>query len=192
MAQRDEIRIPAKDEPTFLNKEALIGFLFFNVPGAILGSLIGKERMQRESRDGKIVSEPTIWNKDMALGAGVGAFLMSAGAIIGALTGGLGGFIGGAIGTVAIGALIGGSIGKSRMEEEYQEALNIRARERSSAQPELANGLVINAPAYTRSVSQQEAAALDARTKQGGTGLTQFAEQIEQARKQPTPTVPQV
>lgn len=199
MANRDELKIPAKDEPTFWNKDAAVGFfvggmipVVGHIGGLIVGGLIGKNRMERESREGRITPEPTLWNKDMALGAGIGVFLMSAGALAGLLTAGIGGLLMGAIGTVVAGALIGGAYGKNRMKEEYQDALNIRARGELQSQAEPAQGVLINAPGYTRSVSPQEVQVLDARMKQAQGGIPQFAEQIEQARSQPKPAVPQV
>lgn len=189
----NDLRLPIKDEPTYLNKEAAIGFLLFNIPGAILGGLLGKERMQRESRDGRLASEPTIWNKDMALGAAAGVFLMSAGALVGALAAGFGGFFLGAAATVIVGAVIGGNYGKNRMAEERQEALALRERTMQlSAQPEQAVGVSMDTPSYARSTTREEALVLESRMRQGNPTFAQFTEQLEKTRQQPAPTTPQV
>ncbi|MFO1241989.1 MAG: hypothetical protein U1E36_02130 [Rickettsiales bacterium] len=195
MAASDELRLPGK-EPTYFNKEALIGLLFFNVPGAVFGSLVGKERMERESREGKPVAEPTMWNKDAAIGAGIGYALSIGGILIGGILGGIGGLAIGGFATIAIGALIGGAFGKSRMKEEYQEALNVRAQQIAEGKDlsiEREQEVGISVPSYSRNVSPVEAALLEEKTKQGGQrGPAHFTEQLEQARKQPAPSAVQV
>lgn len=196
----NDLRLPIKDEPTYLNKEAAIGFLagsfvpaVGNVGGLIIGALIGKSRMEREARDGRIAYEPTIWNKDMALGAGIGVFLTVAGAVLGGIVLGVGGAIFGAAATVVAGALIGGVYGKNRMAEDRQEAIALRVRTMQlSTQPEQAVGVTMETPSYARSATREEAIALESRMRQGNPTLGQFAEQLEKTRQQPAPTTPQV
>lgn len=139
MADGKTYIVPAKDEPTFWNKEAIIGTFMLPIPvvGTVVGGLVGKARMERESQFGKPIDPPSFWNKDTYIGA--------IAAIIPAIVAGLAGFfIGGALGTglgplgliggaalggligsastMVAGAAIGGVMGKERIRKEYSAA----------------------------------------------------------------------
>ena len=78
----DELVLNTHRNPTYFNKEMAIGA--FLVPlfgggvislvgGAVLGGLIGKQRIEREALAGKHIDEQHNWlNKDMLLGALIG------------------------------------------------------------------------------------------------------------------------
>jgi hypothetical protein len=91
MSEIRKLKVAA--EPTYLNKEMVIGTLFAPGIGTLVGAAIGKSRMENEKEYGKKVSDqPSIWNKDLLLGAQLG---------------GIGGAIAGmAVGLVMTGAAI--------------------------------------------------------------------------------------
>lgn len=140
MAQ--ELILKTKDEPTFWNKEAAIGLLVAFPVGGIIGGFIGKNRMEKEKKAGKVVSdESSFWNKDTLLGGLIGNVggaiaggIIAAVALIGmAYTGqvptnamadlvltagaGLAGMAG-----LAGGAYWGGNAGIERQKTEFEEA----------------------------------------------------------------------
>lgn len=141
-------------KPTMFNKEMAIGFLLpsAGLGGTILGGIIGKERMERELIQGKLIDKPSVFNKSALIGGLIGA---KAGLLIGAITAAAliattevatPGIMTAAMVTAeataatslaaiilpalavaaagfAIGAYIGGRKGKKTQEKEYAEAL---------------------------------------------------------------------
>ncbi len=144
------------DAPTLFNKDMVLGGLaaaaatFFTGGtflvggaiiggGALIGGFLGEKRMEREAIEGKVVGEPSFWNKDTLIGgliggisapivAGIGALVAAAlvavvapasPAILGAAVLGLA--VGGA-GAIATGTYIGGKMGESRMANELNDA----------------------------------------------------------------------
>lgn len=58
------------------NDEAWTGYALFSLPGAIIGYFIGNNRLNREAREGKTLSdEPTTFNRGAGAGAGKGALI---------------------------------------------------------------------------------------------------------------------
>ena len=119
------LKLKVIDEPTMFNKEMAIGTLIFPVVGTLIGGWIGKNRMARELREGREVTDkPSFWTKDTLVGGLLGGLLVEVlsfalvgvapiGEVIGALS-----WIGG---TVA-GAYIGGNTGKSRQTADFEQA----------------------------------------------------------------------
>ena len=71
MAQ--QLTLKVNDEPTYFNKEMAIGTVIAPVIGTLIGGYIGKRRMEKEKTEGRITTdEPSAWNKDTLLGAGLG------------------------------------------------------------------------------------------------------------------------
>ena len=133
---KEPLRLRVDDAPTYWNKENLIGTWVFPI-GNVVGAMMGKERMEREQKEGRIVKEPTVLNIDMLVGATVGSLLSIFTAMAGAAIGGaigltMGkeamvalanlGMVGGGLSAVPIGAYIGGIMGKDRMQKEYAQA----------------------------------------------------------------------
>ncbi|MBV8939411.1 MAG: hypothetical protein JO089_06190 [Alphaproteobacteria bacterium] len=130
-------RVPSTDAPTFWNRDtafgAAIGSLiaspFIGGPvGGLIGGMIGKSRMENEAENGKIVSEPTFWNKAVAVGAVLGSIALSVVAGAAALAMHLDPAsayllmgLGSGAGLVA-GGVIGGNQDKARQEKEYADA----------------------------------------------------------------------
>ena len=132
--------VPSTTEPSFWNKTnaigAMVGFSIGSLPGAavgsILGGLAGKHEQLREKETGHIVSEPSAWNKDTALGVMTGSLLGSVAAGLIATAGlvaasGSLPIIAGAgalatvtwVGSTILGGYIGGKHGKEAMQQEY-------------------------------------------------------------------------
>ncbi len=121
--------VPSDKEPTYWNREAAVGFMLGNLPGAAIGAYIGKEKMERDRQHGKTVEPATALNQTTIIGAGLGSM---AGVLIGGLIGGiaLGGSelaiqgmaALGSFGGMITGAIMGGDIGKERLAKEYAEA----------------------------------------------------------------------
>jgi len=115
---RATLTLPTNERPTFWNKDALLGFLIFFIPGMLIGGFIGKHRMERDLVQGKEVKPPHLFNKDAAIGALLGLTLVSCLAFtipFSAL------FISSAIAAVA-GGFIGGKHGEQQMAKEYAAA----------------------------------------------------------------------
>ena len=135
-------RLQVYDEPTMFNKEMAIGALMgFGPLGMIVGGLIGKSRMRSEKLNGKMVGEPSAWNKDTILGgllgsiAGVAilAVTMTTGVGVAAVAASIGGML--------LGGYIGGQHGKGVQEAEYYKAIDQEqyfARQASGHSPSLA------------------------------------------------------
>lgn len=91
--------------------------------GAVAGGHLGKSRVEKEKTQGKALKQPTMLNKNAAMGFGLGAAGLAA--VVGTVgTGGLLGaaaVIGGAALPVA-GAYLGGQMGAQRMMKEYVSA----------------------------------------------------------------------
>jgi len=117
-----QLTLRVNETPTIFNKEMAIGFLLFNVVGAVIGGFIGKERMTREAQEGRRLDAPSFWNKDAALGGLLGAHLGVVAAFIAASLATP--IFAPAIAAVAvagaglIGLTIGGFRGKRREEQE--------------------------------------------------------------------------
>jgi len=119
-------------EPSFFNKEALIGFLIVPPLGGIIGALIGKNRMETEKQHGKAVNAtPSFWNKDTLLGGLIGLELagfvaIATGAFATVASASLPvGLIAGVVGMIAapiIGAYIGGKHGEKVQAAEFEQA----------------------------------------------------------------------
>jgi fluoride ion exporter CrcB/FEX len=118
----EEVTLKVNETPTIFNKEMAIGFLLFNVVGALVGGFIGKERMAREAQEGRRLDAPSFWNKEAALGGLLGAHLGVAAAFIAAslATPIFATAIAAAAvaGAGLIGLAIGGSWGKRQQERE--------------------------------------------------------------------------
>ena len=137
MADSKSMIVPATQEPTFWNRDAVVGFVIGNIPGMIIGGLIGKSRMKDEQMTGKVVSEPSFWNKSIFSGLLVGGLIATA-VVLGTLYGfplvtgvalteatfksmvlPLNGAV---LGIELIGGIMGGLSGKERLTKEYNEA----------------------------------------------------------------------
>ena len=89
--------IPTNENPTFWNKDNALGALigtfvagpFGLIAGGAIGGFLGKSKMENELETGKVIKEPTFWNKDAAIGAMLG--VLAGGLLVGgvALIGGL-------------------------------------------------------------------------------------------------------
>lgn len=124
----DTRKLKVSTEPSFINKEMVIGTLYAPGIGTIVGGLLGKERMRREKEVGKTVSDqPSIFNKDMLLGAELGSFIGAAiGALVGlALAGPVGAVLGFQVGAglgVITGGIVGGKNGQTQELAEFAQA----------------------------------------------------------------------
>ena len=119
-------RLQVYDTPTVFNKEMAIGALIgFGPIGMIVGGLVGKARMNSEKNNGKMVGEPSAWNKDTILGgllgglAGAAVLALVAGTGFG-LAAGMAAYLGG----MAAGGFIGGQHGKGVQQAEYYKAID--------------------------------------------------------------------
>ena len=134
MAQdKESYIIPPKREPSYLNGSAAVGAVigfatglpFAPVVGGVIGSMVGKNKMEEQTANGIVVSPPSLANKGAMIGGASG--FMTAGLVAGvgavALTGGLGllGVAGVALAT-GVGAMIGGKINKHFQEKAYRKA----------------------------------------------------------------------
>jgi fluoride ion exporter CrcB/FEX len=121
------VTLRVNETPTIFNKEMAIGFLLFNVVGALIGGFIGKERMASEASEGRQLGTPSFWNKEAAIGGLLGAHLGVAVAFIAASLATP--VLATAIASVAvvgaglIGLTIGGTWGKRQQEREYALAV---------------------------------------------------------------------
>ena len=132
------LTLKVNDQPTWLNKEMAIGTLLFPIVGTLIGGYIGKERMERELKEGRPVSaSPSFWNKDTLLGASIGYALtglifMATTITAVAGTAATGSPVVGGLGALAmsaslvvptiLGAYLGGKHGQNRQVAEYAEA----------------------------------------------------------------------
>lgn len=170
-----QLTLQKNDQPTFFNKEMLIGLLFTPmslsgfgaIAGGLIGAFVGKERMEREKRDGKIVSDkPSFWNKDTMLGALIGQTLGGVLAAIAAVTlispvvtiGVAMSITAGVLGGATIGAYFGGKHGQKNELSEFahaqlqqQQKEKIRSRE-SAREQEMEQE---KSPAYAAKIDQE-------------------------------------
>ncbi|MGO9108342.1 MAG: hypothetical protein ACLP9L_03835 [Thermoguttaceae bacterium] len=141
-----QLTLRVNETPTIFNKEMAIGFLLFNVPGALIGGFMGKERMASEAREGRQLGTPSFWNKDAAIGGLLGLHLGVAAAFIAASLATP--LFATAIAAVAvagaglIGLTIGGSWGKHWQKQEYAQAVQERGEGLKGPMPSLVNGIV--------------------------------------------------
>ena len=104
--------------PSYFNKELVIGTLLFPVVGTVIGAIIGKRRIERESTVGKLVTEQhETLNKDTIIGALLGGALGSGVMSMLALTGPVGALIG--LAAFAGGAIFGGMVGNKFDERQH-------------------------------------------------------------------------
>lgn len=130
------------DEPTYFNKEAAIGLPILFPIGLIVGAMMGKDRMEKERVNGRVIEEPTVFNKDMMLGGVIGSIGAAAVTVIGlaiavfagSMTGpaalavvGIASSVASAMGMVT-GGMIGGDYGKESMQQDYIQA-SLQAQE---------------------------------------------------------------
>ena len=148
MADSKQMIVPATQEPTFWNRDAIVGayissfgkailtpfvgpalgLVLSYLPGVIIGGLMGKSRMENDKMSGKIVSEPTFFNKSIFTGLLVSSIINTV-AVTGAhfalgasfLTYALP-ITGAALAVTLIGGIMGGVAGKDRLTKEYEEA----------------------------------------------------------------------
>lgn len=167
----ESLIVPAKDKPTFWNKDAAVGFVLASIPGMIIGGLIGKSRMKDEQISGRVISEPSFWNKSIFVGMLVGGFVGIAVAVGAALALGVASaeaamaFYAVAVGIQFLGGIIGGFSGKARQEQEYAEAKAYVAQY-GNFSPQQARA-PHRATEKSYSISPEESAALDARLAEG-------------------------
>jgi len=189
--------VPATEQPSFWNDYAkiggLAGFMIASgtgmlgfgsfigaLPGAVIGGLYGKSKMEEEHNRGKVVSPPTFWNRKALIGglaaaavvltityfsvglltpivanaffsaAAINESFMFAAGSI-AMTGLAASAVAGAIGT-----FIGGKSGERKMAQEYAAAEAYHAAQQGHA-PALGAGREIISPELTptRSVASQ-------------------------------------
>ncbi|MEQ1790406.1 MAG: hypothetical protein ABL857_08175, partial [Rickettsiales bacterium] len=142
-----ELKLRTNETPTFFNKEAAIGFLIAPhlAIGAVVGGIIGKNRMKKELTHGKPVGESSTLNKDTLLGGMIGLtiggaittlILMSQTATIAAAAATIG-----TIGTAIIGAVIGSKHGKRTQEKEYVEALHQQSEQQMEKSPSVSKNV---------------------------------------------------
>lgn len=184
--------LPTNEEPSMWNRDtavgAVVGSLIFplvGVPvGALVGGMMGKSRMEEEKARGKVVSEPSFWNKDTFIGAGIGNMVGGAVAVatvvaapviglsaLGALA--VAGTLG--LGGIVAGAYLGGRSGEERLQSEYNQAQTYaRASEKSSGIAKIRE----------TSVTPEEARELEARLRTSANREIKFTEQVRGA--QPT------
>jgi hypothetical protein len=156
------------EEPTFFNKEAVIGFLAVPPLGAIVGGMIGKNRMEKEKTNGKIVSEPSAFNKNALLGGLLGwavGGLVASIAITPALATGtlslaaLGVTAASVFAVAALGATIGGKQGKAVQEKEYMLAVAQQREQQIEKTPSVAKSTTHE---YGHEVKTNHAATIQA------------------------------
>jgi hypothetical protein len=63
------------DKPTILNRGMVVGYLLFKIPGALIGGLLGKERMEHEAQEVRQKDTPGILNQEAAIGGVLGVCL---------------------------------------------------------------------------------------------------------------------
>lgn len=136
----ESIRVPSTKEPSVFNRGMAAGFgagllvpfiPFTPLIGAAIGGFMEKSKLEHEKEHGHEVTKPTLWNKDLLTGAGLGSLasmlvvpLVTAALAVAAVgapavaVGALAAYVG----SVALGGLIGGALGKSRMEKEWKDA----------------------------------------------------------------------
>jgi len=239
MAQRTDLpRIPVNQEPTIFNenmgKWAFWGSFLSGVVGGVVSSLtlnpiaggvagaastaifgliggqIGQAQIEKENREGKVVSDPTFWNKRILsnyMAASIGTALIALPLAGIALATGSSGVLIAAAATAVLGKLYsiysgisGGFEGKSRMQEELNQAIEIKqsmeieqAMARSQARGQgvsrsqevshdVAKSEALMKNPYVNSVTQEESALLSARQTQGAAGGRSFVQGVEQAR----------
>src|SRR5437763_1367640 len=76
----DALRLKTNHNPSIFNKDMFLGGLLGSliapgwgaIVGGAIGGLFGKNRQEKENREGKLVSEPSFWNKDTLIGGIVG------------------------------------------------------------------------------------------------------------------------
>jgi hypothetical protein len=125
------LRVPGYETPRFFNRDASTGFalgilatpttrglsgLAIPLAGALAGAIYGKQKLQREQVEGKLVHPPSYFNKDAIIGISDGLVI---GTLIGIFTGGA------ALLAAGLGAGLGayGSHhGHTRMTQEYEAA----------------------------------------------------------------------
>lgn len=124
------LRVPATDDPRFLNRDASFGFAVGNIAtsnqsgwgglagpviGFVAGGLLGKEQMQNDKVNGRVVPPPTYLNKDAVIG-------VSDGLIFGGLFSLVSASVAWPIGlAVGLGALYS-MTGHARMSADYRAA----------------------------------------------------------------------
>lgn len=115
---------------------SIIPVPFGSLIGAGIGSFLGKERMERELRDGKEAKEPTLLNRNFFPGYVAGTFiaigigLATAAISIPMITSGAIGLLAGTwtLGSILaaaaplVGGIIGAVKGKEKMAQEYEQA----------------------------------------------------------------------
>ncbi len=150
------------EEPTFFNKEAAIGFIAPVPFGTIVGAVIGKKRMEREQANGKLVGEPSTFNKDALLGGLLG-WMVGGGVAALALTSTAPAAIAiavtAALGSTALGATIGGKQGKETQEKEYALAVAQQREQQIEKSPSISKNL---SPEYGHEVKINHAATIQA------------------------------
>lgn len=144
----DALRLETKKEPTFWNKEMVIGTLIAPGVGTVVGALLGIDRMKKEKAEGKLVSNtPSFWNKDTLLGGllgSIGGGIVAAVATTAAIGTGLLpaaiavaqlGIYTGVIGGTVAGGYLGGKSGQEKELQEYklahQRKSHVSSNERS-------------------------------------------------------------
>lgn len=140
------------DTPTIFNKDAAVGAAigtYFGPVigtsiGGLIGGVVGKNRIATEALQGKVVSEPSVFNKDTIIGGVIGntVGVFAAGAI---LAGGIAATplalpaaimaTGAFVGSTALGAYIGGRRGKAKATLEYAQAEAEQYQMANQAQP---------------------------------------------------------
>ncbi len=158
----EQLTLKTNNSPSYFNKDTLLGGLLSYVVGgivlnafipgggliaaaggAIIGGMMGKNRIEDENKNGKKVGEPTAWNKDTAIGGLLGfvgagiavavTLVLGAGATLAAAAAAPAAVPAAAIGTLVamgaallgapiVGAFIGGKIGKNRQTHEVEDS----------------------------------------------------------------------
>lgn len=131
----ETLYLKVTDTPTWWNKEAAIGLIGAGPLGAFVGGLIGKDRMERENRDGRAVSStPSFWNKDTLLGGllgnltgaliglGIATIILFSAEVLPSLAMVQLGASAMAVAGAAVGVYLGGKKGQAREQQEYAQA----------------------------------------------------------------------
>lgn len=177
------LRVPATEKPRFLNRDMSFGFsigniasgnrgLFAPLVGLVAGSMIGKEKMQREEREGRLVYPPTYFNKDAVIGFSDGLIL---GGLLSIFT-----FSPAPLLLMGVGgAALEGFFGYNRMKDDYDSA-KAYVSKYGEFNPHLQ---AANEPLST-TLSPKEAMLLQQRLAEEGGPRRSHAEQLREQAEQ--------
>lgn len=202
MSKRPDMpRIPSDDKPSLINSTMGKWAFWTFVPtrlfgknlltlGAVgvfglVGGAIGKQQRQEDQKEGKVVSEPTFWNKNLLSNFMAVWFPVAATTVGMGLAGKHMPGIVSILGTLgAFGAgIYGGVSGKHKMRDEFNRSIQLKehqAAEKAVAQ-KIMQGAGPAQAAHKDAITPEEAQLLESRTKQPG--ATEFASAVQASKE---------